>query len=150
MRLRPVLSISLCLGLFAAIGCNRGQQKSPALHVQGTDTAVAARGTITVARSAENFEVSVDLDHLPPPERIQNSEYYVLWLLPVDQPDAPPIRAAVLDFDPSNQSGKAKATTTYSEVEVLVTAEDSREPAQPSDQVVVRRIARLAEASYGQ
>lgn len=150
MRLRSVLSISLCLGLFAATGCNRGQQKSPALQVQGTDNAMAAKGTITVERSGTNYQVAVDLDHLPPPQRIQNSEYYVLWLKPIDQPDAPPIRAAVLDFDPAKQSATAKATTTYSPVEVVVTAEQSPNPEQPSEKVIVQRVARLAAADLGQ
>lgn len=147
MRLRPVLSLSLCLGLFAALatGCG-GDKKKPGYAVQGTDTATAAQGTITFDRTGENFEVTVNLRHLPPPQRVDNSSHYVMWLKPVGKADARPIRAAVLDFDPSTREGKARATTTYPTVDVLVTAEQTENPSEPSENVVVQRTARLAEA----
>jgi len=95
----------------------------------------AAHGQIDVEKiDREEVLVTVTLDHLVPPERIElGLTHFIVWFAPVGEQ---PLRQRALDYDAETQVGRASIPTALREFEVQVTAENSETPNQPSDLLV--------------
>jgi len=84
-----------------------------------------------------NRLVSLQLQHLPPPERLgEGLSAYVVWFRAEDQA---PVRAGVLEYDPETREGALTATTPMADFTILVTAEAEGNAPSPSEIVVAER-----------
>ena len=95
----------------------------------------AAHGQIDVEKiDKEEILITVTLDHLVPPEKIElGLTHYIVWFAPVGEH---PTRQRALDYDAEAQVGRASIPTSLREFEVQITAENSETPNQPSDLLV--------------
>jgi hypothetical protein len=95
----------------------------------------AAAGEIDVEKiDREEILITVTLDHLVAPERIElGLTHYIVWFVPVGEH---PVRQQALDYDAETQVGRASIPTSLREFEVQVTAENNETPNQPSDLLV--------------
>jgi len=102
----------------------------------GTARAPSTSGVVEVDKlDDENAQVSIHLDYLHPPERIDQSlSRYVVWFLP--KTGAAPVRGGELRFDPEQRTGDLTATSPFHRFGVKITAERQAQPAAPSDFVV--------------
>ena len=102
----------------------------------GTARAPSTSGVVEVDKlDDENAQVSIHLDYLHPPERIDQSlSRYVVWFLP--KTGAGPVRGGELRFDPEQRTGDLTATSPFHRFGVKITAERQAQPAAPSDFVV--------------
>lgn len=131
----PVISRILFIALMClgAVACGGPQE----FVVTGTSRAAGADGLITVEDIEGNRLVTVEMENLPPPDRIsEGSTVYLVWLQPQGQA---PTMAGTLEFDADARTGRLRATTPQSRFEVLVTAERNATVAAPSDIVVARQ-----------
>ncbi|WP_437785601.1 hypothetical protein [Sorangium sp. So ce1097] len=131
---RTGLTLGLLASLaLAACGGPSGQT------VQGTQLVPGADAHITadVDSDAATTRVAVNVDHLPPPERIDaGSERFVVWQRP--SAATPWRRVGVLDYDAGNRNGRLTETTVpYSNFELLITVERHSSPQSPSSAVVI-------------
>lgn len=119
--------------LAAFVGCG-----GPAEYVvTGTQRAAGADGLITVEEIEGNRLVTVEIEHLPPPNRISDSAtVYIVWIKPER---GQPTMAGRLEFDPEDRIGRMRATTPHRHFTILVTAEADPEADSPSDVVVARQ-----------
>jgi len=95
----------------------------------------AAHGQVDVEKiDGDEILITVTLDHLVPPERIElGLTHYVVWFTAVGEH---PVRQRALDYDTETQVARASIPTSLREFEVQVTAENSETPNQPSDLLV--------------
>ncbi len=101
----------------------------------------AAHGDIEIEKiDQEQILVTLTLDHLAPPERIElGLTHYIVWFTPVG---GLPMRQRALDYDAETQVGRASIPTSLREFELQVTAENSETPNQPSDLLVASQKVR--------
>lgn len=104
----------------------------------GTARAAGTDGTVTVEEiEGGNNLVTIQLEHLPPPERLgENLKVYVLW---ISSPNAPAQLESKLEYDPDTREGTAMATTPFNKFTVRITAEKSVQVSTPSEVVVAKR-----------
>jgi hypothetical protein len=95
----------------------------------------AAHGEIDVEKiDKEEILITVTLDHLVPPEKIElGLTHYIVWFAPVGEH---PMRQRALDYDAEAQVGRASIPTSLREFEVQITVENSETPNQQSDLLV--------------
>jgi hypothetical protein len=95
----------------------------------------AAHGQIDVEKiDKEEILITVTLDHLVPPEKIElGLTHYIVWFALVGEH---PMRQRALDYDAEAQVGRASIPTSLREFEVQITVENSETPNQPSDLLV--------------
>ena len=95
----------------------------------------AAHGQVDVEKiDSDEILITVTLDHLVPPERIElGLTHYIVWFAAVGEH---PVRQRTLDYDTETQVGRASIPTSLREFEVQITAENSEAPNQPSDLLV--------------
>jgi hypothetical protein len=102
----------------------------------------AAQAKITVkVNKTNNRELTLKLDHLAPPARVEAGsgggyEAYAVW---ISVPGHGLTRAGVLDYDAKRRSGRIVATTPHPKFVVLVSLERDRAAQQPSDTVILRK-----------
>lgn len=96
----------------------------------------AAAGTITVDHDHNgNIELKVRVHHLAKPGALDPEKTtYVVWVQPKDRP-AEMLGALKVDKE---LNGEFRGVTTYSNFDVIITAEDSQHPSQPSGPEVLR------------
>jgi hypothetical protein len=95
----------------------------------------AAHGQVDVEKiDRDEILITVTLDHLVPPERIElGLTHYIVWFVAAGEH---PVRQRTLDYDTETQVGRASIPTSLREFEVQITAENSEAPNQPSDLLV--------------
>ena len=132
MRFGVVLCSSLAV--FAAIGC-AGPSK---YQVVGSERDPGADGRITVEKvEGGNAMVTLDLDHLAPPGRMQDgATTYVVWF---NKEGRVPSRVGQLAYDSGRRKGTMRATTTDRQFDVVVTAERSGAVHAPSTAVIFEK-----------
>lgn len=130
--------IGLALGLLASValsGCGGPSEQT----VQGTQLAPGADAQIVadIDSDAATTRLTVDVAHLPPPERVESgSNHFVVWQRPSSE--SPWRRVGVLDYDAGSRTGKLVETTVpYANFELLITAEQQSSPRSPSLAAVV-------------
>jgi hypothetical protein len=123
-----------CLAILAATGC-AGPSK---YQVVGSTLAPGADGRITVQQvEGGNAMVTLDLDHLAPPSRMEGgATTYVVWFQKEGQA---PSRVGQLAYDIGKRTGSMRATTTDRQFAVLVTAESSGAVPAPSAAVIFQK-----------
>ncbi len=105
--------------------------------VQGRSPFVGADGVVEVEMDEGARVVTVELENLVPPSRVDPSlTQYVLWIAPSG---GQPARAATLVFNENDRSGSARATTPDARFTVIVTAEAMGTPPMPSTNVVFQQ-----------
>lgn len=127
--------VALPLALVAPnVGC--GGPTSYALV--GSARSAGTDGTLEIeADEYGNFEVTVEVEHLPPPDRIgDNLTVYVVWFI---ASGTPAHKEGVLAYDVDDRSGHFRTHTNLPEFTVKITAERSPAVNTPSDVVVVNR-----------
>jgi hypothetical protein len=103
----------------------------------GSSRAAGADGKMQVEKIEGSFIVRVELEHLPPPNRLGSGiNHYVVWLQPTNQQ---PNRVASLEFDEDDRSGRATATVHQGRFTLIITGERTTTPVAPSDIVVIRK-----------
>lgn len=127
----------LMLGLLASMAL--AACGGPGEHtVQGTQLAPGADAHITadVDPDASTTRVAVNIEHLPPPDRIDaGSERFVVWQRPSST--APWRRVGVLDYNADRRHGSlAETTVPYASFELLITVEKQSSAQSPSSAVV--------------
>jgi hypothetical protein len=102
--------------------------------VIGTARAPSASGIVEADASGDGATVSVHLDFLHPPSRLQEGlSSYVVWFVP---PAGAPVRAGALRYDPEARTGDLTETAPFMEFMVKITAERDARPAAPSELVI--------------
>lgn len=98
----------------------------------------AAQAKIKVkVNKTENQEMTLVIDHLAPPSRIDPSyKGYLVWIAP---PGGAFTRVGLLDYDADKRRGKLVATTPHPRFDVLVSLEANRSASQPSSIVVLSK-----------
>jgi len=125
LRLISMIAISMIAG------CN-----APADYaLVGSAYVPAAHGEIDVERiDKEQILITVTLDHLVAPERIEvGLSHYIVWFAPVGEH---PRRQQALEYDPEAKIGRASIPTSLRDFDLQITAENSETPNQPSDLLV--------------
>ena len=81
--------------------------------------------------------LEVELRHLMPPERVKSGfTVFCLWFHPGNEPAR---LASIIEYDPDERTGVARATTPTHRFEVRVTAERNAEVVSPSEYVIVKK-----------
>ncbi len=95
----------------------------------------AAHGEIETEKiDGGQILVSVILDYLDPPEKIElGLTHYVVWFV---APGEAPSRQGLLDYDEDARVAKGSFPTLLREFELQITAENSETPERPSDLLV--------------
>ncbi|WP_438029888.1 hypothetical protein [Sorangium sp. So ce233] len=135
---RSVGRIGLTLGILASMAL--AACGGPSEHTaQGTQLAPGADAHITadVDSDVSTTRVAVNVEHLPPPERIDaGSQHFVVWQRPSSA--SPWRRVGVLRYDADSRNGRlAETTVPYANFELLITVERQSSPRSPSSAVVV-------------
>ncbi|MFW5876288.1 MAG: hypothetical protein ACOCXM_06090 [Myxococcota bacterium] len=106
--------------------------------IVGTARAPSADGTATVEQiEGGNSLVTVQMEHLPPPDRLgEGLKMYMVWF---EDSNQPAVRAGGLGFDEDKREGSMMATTPLNKFVVKVTAEKSLNVSTPSEVVVAKR-----------
>ena len=99
--------------------------------------APGATGQLTSSLdSNHNLVLKVELEHLPPPSDLDAAlTTYVVWLRPRSGGAFQNVGQLIMDSD---REGELTATTPYSDVDVMVTAEASATPRDPSRFIVLQ------------
>lgn len=123
-----------CLAVLVMSNC-AGPSK---YQVVGSTRAPDADGRITVQKvEGGNAMVTLDLDHLAPPSRMEDgATTYVVWFQKEGQT---PSRMGQLAYDTGKRTGTMRATTTDRQFDVLVTAERSSAVPAPSTTVIFQK-----------
>lgn len=135
MRLRAIFLV-IALGAAPLSAACGGHSEFP---VVGTPRSAGTDGMVTVEQiEGGNYLVLVEVQHLPPPERVsEGASTYVVWIKPED---GGAVKAGRLDYDPDERTGTVRATTPAGgRFTVLITAEADDTTAEPSEVVVVQR-----------
>ncbi|MEQ8454375.1 MAG: hypothetical protein RLO52_37015 [Sandaracinaceae bacterium] len=109
---------------------------SPPL-VHGTRRAIGADAVIQVERiEGGNQLVTVQVRHLPPPERLApGATRFVMWFV---RSGHPATMASELHYDSGSRQGRARATIPHRGFQVIITAERAGVVSVPSEHVVFR------------
>ncbi len=121
--------------LSSAVGCGGPDEYA----IVGTARAAGSDGTVQIETiEGGNKMVTIAIDHLPPAERLgPNLAIYAVWFIP---PDRPPEKAGILEYDPSERTGRMMATTPHRQFTLQITAEPDATTVSPSDVVVASRV----------
>ena len=94
-----------------------------------------AQGTLHVeVIEGETRLVTVELEHLAPPQRIsERATMYVVWFRDAENRST---MASVLEYDEDDRVGSARATTPRTEFTVVVSAEQDTNVAEPSEVII--------------
>ncbi len=131
---KTLVTLFAALSLFV-MACGGSHKYS----VVGTPKASGADGTVEVEKlEGDNLMVTINLEHLPPPERIaEGKKNFVAWFQPNN---GIPVRAGALAYDEDTRVGNLMATTTEKRFRLLVTAEEASNPTSPSDIIVTEQL----------
>lgn len=113
--------------ILALHGCNRPADYA----VVGSAEVPSAHGDVEIERiDRQQLLVTIVLDHLPSPDRIEpDLTHYAVWFVVVGED---PVFQGILEYDETTRTGRASYPTTLREFEMRVTAERSAEPATPN------------------
>jgi len=98
----------------------------------GTEHAPTADGIVEVQPlDGGNLLVTVSLDHLPPPERLDTSlTVYVMWF---ESDRQPAVKAGRVAYDPLTRQGRIMASTTLQSFTMAITAERDANVTDPGE-----------------
>ena len=86
----------------------------------------------------ENREMTLRIDHLAPPWKFDGGyRTYAVWIA---VPGHGISKVGTLDYDDKKRRGELVATSPHAKFEVIVSLEEDRSTAQPSQQIVLRKI----------
>lgn len=133
MRHRNIAALALSLLTTTAVGC------ASRYKVDAEAPAYAAQAKLKVkVNKTENREVTITVDHLAPPSRIDPTyRAYVAW---ISVPGHGVTKAGSLDYNERRRRGKLTATSPHPKFEVIVTLESDLSAAAPSDRVILRKL----------
>lgn len=102
----------------------------------GRGPAYGADAKIKLARNdSGNNELKVQIDHLVPPQRIDQSyRRYAVWVDPMNEQ---PQLAGMLVYSSKDRTGKFETTTPFENFRLVVTAEHDEMPRGPRGEVVL-------------
>ena len=124
-------------GLVGGLALTGGCASRYKLDAEAPTYAARARIKVKINKT-ENRELTVQLDHLAPPARVEGGyEGYAVWIA---VPGHGLTKAGILDYDHKRRSGRLLATTPHSRFEVLISLERDKSAQQPSDTVILRKI----------
>lgn len=128
-----LVALGMCLP--AATGCAGGQQfrlqaeQGPAARAHGSVQVEAIQGGQCL--------VLVEVQDLPPPERVASGQrYYAVWL---QHEQASPSLIGTLDYNRGLRSGNLLAVSEHSKFTLHITAESNNAPGNPSGLLVTER-----------
>jgi hypothetical protein len=122
-------------GAVAGSACARATQTYPLLSQGAAQQAV---GSLSVERIEGGQRLVVlQLDRLPPPERIAPGvREFVVWL---EEPHGKRVNVGTLRYDRDRHSGNLLATTELSTFTVRVTGERNGQAMEPSGVILAER-----------
>ncbi|PRQ06194.1 hypothetical protein ENSA7_41120 [Enhygromyxa salina] len=93
---------------------------------------------VLTADKTGNGQLSMELEHLPPPQQIDPSlQYYVVWAT-ADGRD--PYKLGVLDYDAKDRTGKLDATFSDDRLTLIVTLEKDATVSAPLGARVLEQV----------
>lgn len=133
MRRSPALVLLSCLLAAPLAGC------ASRYKVDAEAPTFAAQAKIKIKlNKTDNRDLSVVVDHLAPPSRIDPSlRSYVVWIA---VPGHGVTKAGSLDYNERRRRGKLSATTPHPKFEVIISLESDMSAAAPSDRVILRKL----------
>ena len=133
--MRFTLLVTLALSLIA---CNPSDEM---VQISGTPASRGTDGVVRLEQESDyaNTTVSIELTHVTPPERInQSARVYVVWA----RQDGATIRLGKLDFDDKSREATFEGTVFRGPFELLVTAEASAGVRMPSANLLIGKTMR--------
>lgn len=136
MPRRPAVLLASLLTL-TTVGC------ASRYKLDAEPPTYAAKAKIKVkVNKTDNREMSLVFEHLAPPPRIDPAlRNYTVW---ISVPGHGVTKAGVLDYDERRRRGTLEATTPHPKFEVIVSLESNPSAAQPSAQVILRKVVAKA------
>lgn len=130
---RAVVSSLLACFVCFALACGGGH----ATKLNAAPATPAAVGEIKASRGDNgNTELSVEVEHLAPPENVASgAKVYVVWAKPHSQDPAQNLGALAVGDD---RKGKLETKTVFKEFDLLVTPEATPTSAQPTSAPVMK------------
>lgn len=126
----------LAVAVLAIAGC---RLQTDSAMLQPSDRAPATEAEVEIdrhkLRKTGNSELSLDVDHLPPPAELgDNLTTFVVWLKPegAEQPQ----NMGELEYDPNRRHGSLDILTPYDQFSLWVTAEPAATPLDRGNVVV--------------
>ncbi len=120
----------LALGLLACGGPSE-------FVLTGTARSAGTDGMMIVEDTGGNHMVTVELEHLPPPDRIsQGGQHYAVWIKPKG---GTPHMVGELDYDPDERVGRMTATAPHADFELMISVERVMTVSHPSEVLVVKK-----------
>src|SRR5207344_1748307 len=94
-----------CVTFLAACGMIGGGKNKETTPMQSSSSAPAATGSVAAKREAGNYDISVAVQHMAPPEKIAHgATTYVVWAEPTA--GGAPQNIGQLKLDKDQRSGK--------------------------------------------
>ena len=136
MLRRPALLLASLITL-TTVGC------ASRYKLDAEPPTYAAKAKIRVkVNKTDNREMSMVVEHLAPPARIDPAlRNYTVWIA---VPGHGVTKAGVLEYNERRRRGTLEATTPHPKFEVIVSLESNPSAAQPSDQVILRKVVARA------
>lgn len=130
MRHRAITLFLLFSFLLASVAWGREDR------LTNTGAAPAAEGKVITDKDRNgNTGVNIEVKHMATPQSLTPpKQTYLVWVKPRGK-DAELLGALRVN---ENLEGSLKATTTYKDFDVLITAEDNTKPDMPSSMVILK------------
>lgn len=124
------------VALLMLAGCPMQKEKTT---LRPSERAPATKAEVKIDRSDDrrtgNRELSLDVNHLPPPAELgDNLTTFVVWLTPHGADRAQNV--GELEYDPNRRHGSLDVTTPYDQFTIWVTAEPAANPLDRGDVVI--------------
>lgn len=127
-----LLTLGLLTGAVLSSNCSLpGFVRGGGQSMTASPKVPAAEGSVKFGKAAnDNTSIDLEVKHLADPEKLTPpAQVYVVWIRPAAGAPAQNIGALVVD---KNLTGRLKTVTALHAFELLVTAESSRVPAEPT------------------
>jgi len=131
--MRKFSIVTLAVMIAGTAGCANRYR----LDTEAPNYAGMARVKVKV-NDTGNREMTLRIDHLAPPHRIDPSyRAYAVWIA---VPGHATSKIGLLDYDAGKRRGEIVATSPFAKFEVIVSLEGDSSTAQPSDAIVMRKV----------
>ncbi|MCH9680706.1 MAG: hypothetical protein K0V04_04660 [Deltaproteobacteria bacterium] len=128
---KPIVAALVLSALAFAPGCASRYQ------VQASEPALAADAQVVVKKNKTGtYDVSVEMAHLPPADRLGNYASYAVWVI---AKDAEPVKAGVLDYNERKRTAELEFSSPHRKFEMVITLEKDIEATKPGRVAIIEQ-----------